>query len=115
LERGGTVGATYTSQVGRYVKIGSLVHAYCNVSTSAITSQSSGYNIVSGLPFAYNGDSYATIGAVSSNMFNTTAVSKAFPSTSGVYFGVDESASFPPKQLVWTSGNLRFSFSYYTT
>ena len=114
LERGGTVGATYSTQFGRYVKVGAMVHVYCEIVTTAITSQSSGYSIVSGLPYAYGGGAYSTIGGVTSNMFNTTAVSKAFPSSNLVYFGVDESTSFPPKQLVWTSGNLRFSIVYWT-
>ena len=110
------VTATYTNRTGRYIKIGSLVHVYCDIVTSAITSQSSGYNYVGGLPFNYNGQPYATIGVVASNMFSGTAISKVFAgqNQNTVLFGSDESSSFPPKQLAWSSGALRFSFSYYT-
>lgn len=115
---GGNVSATYGAQDGRYVKVGGIVHVYCQIIITALSSQGSGYSMVSGLPFTYSGPAYSTIGGVTSDLFSGTAISKAFPSTgsNNVYFGVDESTGFPPKQIAWSSsGNLRFSFTYYTT
>ena len=45
---------TYTVQQGNYVKIGRFVYLNCNIAISGVSAQGSGYNCVSGLPFAVN-------------------------------------------------------------
>jgi hypothetical protein len=53
---GGSTGLTYTSQVGRYTKIGNLVTAFCYIAI-ANKGSSTGAFLTGGLPFANSGTS----------------------------------------------------------
>lgn len=46
-----SVVCTYSTQIGTYVKIGSMVHCQCFIAISAISNAGSGLNQITGLPF----------------------------------------------------------------
>jgi hypothetical protein len=70
---------TYTTQYGRYVKVGSLVHVQIRLQLSAITTHSTGLVVVDGLPFTF-GQSGVGGGTIISNNMN-------FPGAAGDYIG----------------------------
>ena len=59
---GNAVGATYTTQIGRYVKVGNAVTVFCVLALSSKGS-SSGSAVITGLPFTALEGSAATLTA----------------------------------------------------
>lgn len=113
---GGDVTATYSSQTGRYTKIGRLVNVEIDLVVTSISAQGSSYAMVSGLPFNYNGNAYTTIGVVTTNSVSGEIIIKAFASGTRLFLGRDESTGFPPVVADFNTGstNLRCSITYMT-
>ncbi len=75
-----TVVSSYNTQAGWYTKIGNTVicHASIIINGSNITTQGSGPNFVSGLPYTVNNTNYSAIGIVGYNdLFSASNVAKA--------------------------------------
>ena len=109
---GGAISATYTTQEGNYIKIGSIVYIQIYINISAIASQGSGYAILTGLPFSSLQFAYTQISNVSSNIFGSTNVQKSFTSSQSMYFGEASITNFPPLQTAYSVGLLRVCGTY---
>ena len=108
---GGDVTATYSSQVGRYTKIGRLVTVEIELAITSLTAQGSSYTMVNGLPFHYNGQAYTAMGVVTTNSVSGQVVAKCFPSGTRLFLGVDQSTSFPPIGADFVTGSSKFMCS----
>jgi hypothetical protein len=84
---GGDVTASYSSQVGRYTKIGRLVTVEIELAITSLTAQGSSYTMVNGLPFHYNGQAYTAMGVVTTNSVSGQVVAKCFPSGTRLFLG----------------------------
>jgi hypothetical protein len=108
---GGDVTASYSSQVGRYTKIGRLVTVEIELAITSLTAQGSSYTMVNGLPFHYNGQAYTAMGVVTTNSVSGQVVAKCFPSGTRLFLGVDQSTSFPPIGADFVTGSSKFMCS----
>ena len=114
---GGDISAVYsTSPTGTYTKIGRLVHITIIAGITSVSSQGSGYAYLTGLPFAYDGNSYEQYLSMTTNTFGSTVITAFYPSGAAGYVGTGiSSTNFPPLQLNWTAGTLRIAGVYKTT
>jgi hypothetical protein len=51
------VGVTYSGQNGRYVKVGSVVHVFCDVTLNSVGTTGAGRVAITGIPFTSDGNS----------------------------------------------------------
>jgi hypothetical protein len=125
LESNGQIGSfTYTQQAGFYTKIGRLVHVSCNIAWSAKPSTGGTFR-VSGLPFAYNANSYTNDLGVS------VGYSTGMPNTDGLYGRPTTTGGGSRTAVGWysdgstvinvttsntisSSGTIRFGLVYFT-
>ena len=111
----GVTGITYTSQAGKYTKVGRLVMFYVQVSTSAGTKNSDAFQI-SGLPFAPTTIGSGVI-AFSNSGFQASATDAApriyINTSSNCEFYKGQGNPFTGNDLVSGSFDLRFTGSYF--
>jgi hypothetical protein len=78
---------TYTTRSAYYTKIGNTVTAWGTITTSGVTTQGSGNNIMTGFPFAAGGATYMCNGIVGQNdVFTATAAKNIWLSSTTAYF-----------------------------
>jgi hypothetical protein len=58
---------TTTQAIGKYTKIGRIVHAECAIIINTVSGTASGPTNITGLPFTNNGDSYSGMGVLNYN------------------------------------------------
>lgn len=109
----GAINASYVSQIGKYVRLGNMVTVSGFVELASVTSQGTGDNYISGLPYAPAANSVGA-GAVSRNSaFTTIAVTSCFSWTSGVLYFRDATNGVSPVSADWTTGYVNFSIVYF--
>jgi len=102
--------STQSGNQSRYTKIGRLVVVSCGVFLSAVTSQSTGNNIIQGLPFTPATGTFSNNGSVGSFSAAATPVT-AQVATDGAVIFLDEGLSVTATN--WTSGGyVGFTLSY---
>jgi hypothetical protein len=114
---GGALSATFTSS-GIYTKVGRLVTLHGQINITAIASQTGAYIVVGGLPFASVSpfNNYQIGGIVTYNgACNGSVVTKMNLTGSELFAGTDKSSNFPPDGIDWSTGQLAFTITYYTT
>ncbi len=87
LTASGTAGThTYSEQIGRYIRIGNLVFATCNLSVSSKDGAISGNVRIGGLPFTVNGsiDQAACVSNVNGITFGDGLVARAIGTITSV-------------------------------
>jgi hypothetical protein len=73
---------TYSSQQGKYTKIGNVVYLRVNISLSAGTA-SGGHLTIAGLPFTVGTPAPACLGECNSSFFNSTSTNAPIPQIEG--------------------------------
>jgi hypothetical protein len=58
---------TTTQAIGKYTKIGRIVHAECAIIINTVSGTASGATTITGLPFTNDGDGYSGMGALNYN------------------------------------------------
>jgi hypothetical protein len=58
---------TTTQAIGKYTKIGRIVHAECAIIINTVSGTASGATTITGLPFTNDGDNYSGMGALNYN------------------------------------------------
>jgi hypothetical protein len=107
---GGTTGnptVTYNTQLGKYVKIGRVVHIFCQLRLSA-SSGGSGNLLINGLPFTISGDSDETGGSIGLALGFATLPTVLQPEASASYIFVMANQSNTPIT------DLDFTYLYFT-
>ena len=110
---GGTTGnptVSYSTQLGKYVKIGRVVHIFCQLRLTS-SSGGSGNLIITGLPFTISGDSDETGGSIGLALGFATLPTVIQPeaSTSYVFVMVNESNT-PITDLDFTYFNFTVTY-----
>lgn len=104
---------TYTTQVGRYTKIGRLVHVTCSITIGAISTAGTGYNAIGGLPFAPAADSVGS--AIFRAALAATPVSNVNVSIANQIYPVGPTlAGVDPAENWVNGGNIQISATYTT-
>jgi hypothetical protein len=107
---GGSAGnptVTYVAQIGKYVKIGRVVHIFCQLRLSA-SSGGSGNLLINGLPFTVSGDSDETGGSIGLALGFATLPTVLQPEASASYIFVMANQSNTPIT------DLDFTYLYFT-
>lgn len=110
---GGAITATYSTQLGKYVKIGNTVTVSGFVVISAVTSQGTGESWIGGLPFI-PADNSLGAGSVGRNNAFTTDVVGACWGWSDQYLRFSSNVnSLSATAVNWKDGYVNFSYTYF--
>ena len=114
LERftGGAITASVTS-IAKYIKIGSLVTLFCDITVASVTSQGTSFSRISGLPFT-PAVAYIGVGAVGYNTaFDTAVIASCYTHTDGCIYFHESSNTDSNSTAAWKAGYLCLTVSYY--
>ena len=110
---GGAITASTSGGIAKYTRIGRQVTVACTLSIDSVTSQGSGDNYISGIPFN-PADNFLTAGTVFRNTVFTTdvVVSCAVWSDGKIYFH-NAVNTLSNTAVNWQAGYLVFSVTYF--
>lgn len=112
-QTGGAITAVYEIQTGKYTKVGNLVTISGLIVITSVSSQGSGENRLTGLPFT-PADNSLGAGAVSRNTaFTTSVIINCLSWSDAQMRFTDNTNSSTPVSVDWKSGIINFSFSYF--
>ena len=111
---GGAISATYTTQTGTYTRIGRQVFIRCTVQISAVASQGTSDNYISGLPFTFTATDNAAACIHWNDAFTTTVVDKVLiqNNLSGIIMFAPEGNNQGAVAVDWKAGHVRVTGTY---
>ena len=110
---GSAITGVYDIQLGKYTKVGNLVTISCFLVLSSVSSQGTGNNFISGLPFT-PADNSLGAGAVARNdAFTTSVITNCFEWGTARVFFVENTNSANAVSVAWKSGYLNFTLAYF--
>jgi hypothetical protein len=110
---GSAITAVYSTQTGKYTKIGSLVIISGLINITSVSSQGSGNNFISGLPFTPADNSLGAAAVARNDAFTTSVIINSFAWGSARMFFVANTNSSSAVSVDWKSGIVNFTFSYF--
>jgi len=110
---GGAITAVYDTQLGKYIKVGNVVTVSAFINITAVVTQGSGENRVSGLPYAPADNSLGAGAVARNNAFTTSVIISCFGWGDSEMRFMDNTNSVTPVSVDWKSGVVNFTFSYF--